>query len=124
MESLLVELRQLDCTIPDTTFHLFGETFATPIMTAALSHLNSYHDGGMVELARGAKEANAVLWYGYGEDTELEEILATGQRRLRSSSRSKSEKKFTERSSTPKERGCLPWAWTLTMATTNSVNTI
>lgn len=83
MDSLLVELRQLDCTIPDTTFHLFGETFATPIMTAALSHLDNHHSGGMVELARGAKEANVVLWYGYGEDAELEEILATGAKTIK-----------------------------------------
>ena len=38
-DSLLLEMRHIDGRIPDTTFCLYGKTFDTPIMTAALSHL-------------------------------------------------------------------------------------
>ena len=39
LDSLLIETRYMNSTNPDTTFTLYGETFASPIMTAALSHL-------------------------------------------------------------------------------------
>ena len=79
-DSLLVEMRHIDAVLPDTTFNLYGETFATPVMMAALSHLNNCHPDGMVEMARGAKAANAVNWAGMGDEAELERITATGAR--------------------------------------------
>lgn len=82
-DSLLIELRHIDSVIPDTTLELYGETFSTPVMTAALSHLKSCHPGGMAELARGAKAANAVMWAGMGDEAELEEITATGARTIK-----------------------------------------
>lgn len=82
-DSLLIELRHIDSVIPDTTLELYGETFATPVMTAALSHLKSCHPGGMAELARGAATANAVMWAGMGDEAELEEITATGARTIK-----------------------------------------
>ena len=53
-DSLLLEMRHLDGKKPDTTLELYGERFQTPIMTAALSHLDKVRDNGMVEMARGA----------------------------------------------------------------------
>lgn len=82
-DSLLLEMRHLDGVMPDTTFQLYGETFTTPIMMAALSHLNNIHDKGMVEMARGAALAGAVNWAGMGEKDELEEIMATGARTIK-----------------------------------------
>ena len=82
-DSLLIEMRHIDSVIPDTTLKLYGETFATPIMMAALSHLNNHHEDGMVEMARGAKAANAVMWAGMGEDDELERITATGAKTIK-----------------------------------------
>ena len=41
-DSLLLEMRHIDGRIPDTTFCLYGKTFDTPIMTAALSHRITY----------------------------------------------------------------------------------
>jgi isopentenyl diphosphate isomerase/L-lactate dehydrogenase-like FMN-dependent dehydrogenase len=82
-DSLLIELRHIDSVIPDTTLELYGETFSTPVMTAALSHLKSCHPGGMAELARGAAAANAVMWAGMGDEAELEEITATGARTIK-----------------------------------------
>ena len=82
-DSLLIEMRHIDSVIPDTALNLYGETFNTPVMTAALSHLNKYHDDGMVEMARGAKKANAVMWTGMGDYAELERITATGAKTIK-----------------------------------------
>ncbi len=82
-DSLLLELRYIDSVIPSTTLKLYGETFATPVMTAALSHLNNARPNGMVEMAKGAFTANAVMWTGMGEDEELEAITATGARTIK-----------------------------------------
>lgn len=57
---------------PDTTFTFLGRTFDTPIMTAALSHLD------LVGMAEGARQAGAPVSVGMGENEELGEILATG----------------------------------------------
>ena len=39
-DSLLLETRYLDSALPSTKLELFGESFDTPVMTAALSHLD------------------------------------------------------------------------------------
>lgn len=75
-DRILLKMRHIGNRKPDTTMELFGETFATPIMTAALSHL----DEGMVMMAQAAKEVGAVHWCGMGEDEELERMIATGAR--------------------------------------------
>lgn len=81
-DSLLIELRHIDAVIPDTTLTLYGETFATPVMMAALSHLERCHPDGMTEMARGAKAADAVMWAGMGEADELERITGTGAKTI------------------------------------------
>ena len=83
LDSLLLEMRHIDNVKPDTTFKLYGEEFTTPVMMAALSHLNNLHDDGMVEMARGAKLAGAVNWAGMGDKEELERITATGARTIK-----------------------------------------
>ncbi|MDR0301788.1 MAG: alpha-hydroxy-acid oxidizing protein [Treponema sp.] len=82
-DSLLVEMRHIDGVLPSTKLELYGETFSTPIMLAALSHLQSVHPEGMAEAARGIKAAGAVMWAGMGEDAELEAITATGARTIK-----------------------------------------
>jgi 4-hydroxymandelate oxidase len=82
-DSLLVEMRHIDSVIPSTKLELYGETFDTPVMMAALSHLNNVHENGMVEMAKGAFAANAVNWAGMGDEAELEEIAATGARTIK-----------------------------------------
>ena len=42
-DSLLLEMRLMDSGVPDTGFELYGKKFATPIMTAALSHLGTFN---------------------------------------------------------------------------------
>lgn len=82
-DSLLIEIRHIDSVKPSTTLELYGEVFSTPIMTAALSHLNGCHPNGMVELAKGAFAANAVMWAGMGDEAELEAIIATGAKTIK-----------------------------------------
>ena len=64
LDALLIETRYLDAVVPDTTMELYGETFRTPVMTAALSHLDRIYPetrNGMVETAKGAYAADAVM---------------------------------------------------------------
>ena len=77
-DSLLLETRYVDSILPSTKLELYGRTFDTPIMTAALSHLHNTAPNGMVVYAQAAAKANAVHWVGMGEDRELEDIVATG----------------------------------------------
>lgn len=85
-DSLLLEMRLMDSDIPNTEFELYGRRFATPIMTAALSHLGTFHPdmpNGMVQYAQGAAKANAVHWIGMGSDEEFESVVATGAATIR-----------------------------------------
>ena len=83
IDSLRIETRYMDSTNPDTAFTLYGERFASPIMTAALSHLDHFMFPGAAEaLARGAKAADALLWYGMAPDEEIDALSATGARMI------------------------------------------
>ena len=58
-DSLLIETRYLDAVLPTTEMTLFGETFRTPIMTAALSHLHNTTQNGMIIYAQAAVQSGA-----------------------------------------------------------------
>ena len=66
LDSLLIETRYMNSTNPDTTFTLYGETFASPIMTAALSHLTQIAEDvpvfvdGMIQSGMDAFKAIAL----------------------------------------------------------------
>lgn len=81
-DSLLLEMRHIDAVIPSTKLELYGETFDTPVMMAALSHLNNVFENGMVEMAKGAHAANALNWAGMGDEAEIAAITATGARTI------------------------------------------
>ena len=78
LDSLLVEMRHLDAVMPSTQMTLYGKTFATPVMTGALSHLGNTYPNGMAEMACGASAAGAVVWSGMGPKEELEAMVASG----------------------------------------------
>ncbi len=83
IDSLRIETRYMDAVSPTLDFTLYGETFSSPIMTAALSHLDGFMFPGAAEaLARGARDADAVLWYGMAEAEEIERLAATGARMI------------------------------------------
>lgn len=77
-DSMLITPRYLDSDLPDLSIEMFGKKYKTPVMTAALSHLHNTCENGMVEFAKGAKDAGAMHFVGMGEDDELEAIIATG----------------------------------------------
>lgn len=83
LDSLLLETRYIDSVLPSTKMTLFGEEFDTPIMTAALSHLDNTAEDGMAVYAKGAALSNAVHWVGMGEDAELERVAAAGARAIK-----------------------------------------
>lgn len=72
MDSLQVESRIVGAQKPSSRFSFLGETFETPIMTAALSHLD------LVGMAEGARRAGAAVSIGMGSNEELGAVLATG----------------------------------------------
>ena len=74
LDSLLVEGRIVGAVHPTAKTTLLGQSFDTPVMTAALSHLKP----GMPALAQAAKLANAACCIGMGSNAELEETLRTG----------------------------------------------
>lgn len=85
LDSLLIETRYIGATLPDTTLNLYGETFSTPIMTAAFSHLDKIYGcpDGMTGTAKGAFAANAVMWAGMGDEDELSAIIGTGAKTVK-----------------------------------------
>jgi isopentenyl diphosphate isomerase/L-lactate dehydrogenase-like FMN-dependent dehydrogenase len=78
-DSIFLETRYIDSDLPDTKFELWGETFDTPIMTAALSHLHNICEDGMVQFAKGANDAGALHWVGMGDPEDMERIFAAAK---------------------------------------------
>ena len=76
IDSLLVEARYMDSVEPDLGMTLYGRRLSSPIMIAAFSHLNSFHEDGMAEMARGAAAAGVCNWAGMGSEDELRRITA------------------------------------------------
>ena len=85
LDSLLIETRYIDSALPDLSLKLYGEKFATPIMTAAFSHLDKIFktENGMVETAKGAFAANAVMWAGMGDEAEMKALTETGAKTIK-----------------------------------------
>ena len=79
LDSLLIETRYMNAKVPSTEYKLFGEKFASPIMTAALSHLDKHiGEDALTQLAEGAKAAGCVMWMGMESEEAVEACVATG----------------------------------------------
>ena len=79
LDSLFIETRYMDATVPSLDYELFGCRASSPIMTAALSHLDHFMFPGAADaLAKGAAEAGAILWYGMAEESEIERLASFG----------------------------------------------
>lgn len=72
LDSLMVESRIIGAGRPTSKVEFCGVEFDTPIMTAALSHID------LVGMAEGAKRANAAVSIGMGDNDELKAVLDTG----------------------------------------------
>lgn len=79
LDSLLIETRYMDSAVPDISFELYGTRVSSPIMTAALSHLDHFMFPGAADaLAKGAADADTILWYGMAEEGEIERLASFG----------------------------------------------
>lgn len=66
-DSILLETRYWDSDLPSTKMELYGETFETPIMTAALSHLHEICDNAMAEFGKGARMQERCTGLAWGK---------------------------------------------------------
>lgn len=83
LDSLLIETRYMNSVTPSTEFTLYGETFASPIMSAALSHMDTFmYPGAADSLVKGVVAANAVFWYGMAPDEDIERFVSLGARMI------------------------------------------
>ncbi len=79
LDSLLIETRYMNSKAPNREMTLYGKTFASPIMTAALSHLDHFmFEGASSAYAEGTARAGAILWLGMADEAEVEMCAATG----------------------------------------------
>ena len=85
-DSLMLEMRLIDSEVPDTGTELYGKKFQTPIMTAALSHLGTFHPDmpnvwcSMRKVPGSAGPSTGSEW---GSDEEFEAVTATGAQTIR-----------------------------------------
>lgn len=107
IDSLLVEVRHLDAVLPDTTLNLYGKSFRTPVMTAALSHMANTYPDGMVEMARGATMAGAVTFSGMGHNDEFRRMVETGADVIKIIKPYADRKSVHEKIRLAEELGCL-----------------
>ena len=86
IDSILIEQRLIDSVVPDLTTTLFGETFASPIVMPAFSHLGKFYQerpNGMIDYSVAAKERNMLNFVGMMENHEFHEIMKTGAKTVR-----------------------------------------
>jgi isopentenyl diphosphate isomerase/L-lactate dehydrogenase-like FMN-dependent dehydrogenase len=109
-DHLLLEQRLMGATLPDTSVTIFGETFSSPIMTAALSHLGSFHpdmESPMEAYAKGALLADVPHWVGMMENDEFAEIMNCGAKTIRIVKPYADEEKIYSRLRYAKEKGAF-----------------
>lgn len=83
-DSMLIKTRYIDSDLPDMGVDIFGKHFLTPLCSAALSHLNSTHEKGMTELAKGMKAAGGINFCGMESyEGELDDIMTAGADTIR-----------------------------------------
>ena len=86
LDSILIEERLVDSLLPSLKMEFFGETFTSPIMTSAFSHLPAYHGReltGLEEYSIAAKKLGIVNWCGMMENDMFAKLIATGARTVR-----------------------------------------
>ena len=86
MDSILIEERLIDSVNADTKITLFGETFSSPVLTPAFSHLGNYGGReltGLEEYSLAAKECNILNFCGMMENDIFKKIVDTGAKTVR-----------------------------------------
>ena len=101
MDSLLVESRLIGSVKPNSDFDFLGEKFKTPIMTAALSHID------LVAMAKGANEAGALVSIGMGDNETFGAVLETGAKVMKIIKPYEDRKEIDSRIRYAKEHGAI-----------------
>ncbi len=86
MDSILIEERLIDSVVASTKTVFLGETFDSPVMTPAFSHLGQYNGReltGMEEYSTAAKALNILNFVGMMENEGFEKIVRTGAKTVR-----------------------------------------
>lgn len=86
MDSILIKERLIDSTVADTGIELFGEKFASPVMTPAFSHLKQFNGReltGLEEYSAAAKNLNILNFVGMMENDMFRRIIDTGAKTVR-----------------------------------------
>ncbi len=86
LDSILVEERIIDSVLPTLDIEFLGESFSTPVMMPAFSHLPNYNGReltGLEEYSIAAKNQNMLNFCGMMENDMFEKIAATGAKTVR-----------------------------------------
>ncbi|MCR5285548.1 MAG: alpha-hydroxy-acid oxidizing protein [Treponema sp.] len=86
MDSILLKERLIDSVLAKTETNLLGESFSSPLLTPAFSHLSSYKDRpltGLEEYSLAAKKSNILNFVGMMENDMFRKILDTGAKTVR-----------------------------------------
>ena len=86
MDSILIKESLIDSVVADTATELFGETFASPVMTPAFSHLMQFKGReltGLEEYSTAAKNMNILNFVGMMENDLFQKIINTGAKTVR-----------------------------------------
>jgi len=86
MDSILIKESLIDSVVADTSTELFGETFASPVMTPAFSHLMQFKGReltGLEEYSLAAKNMNILNFVGMMENDLFQKIANTGAKTVR-----------------------------------------
>ena len=86
MDSILIKESLIDSVVADTSTELFGETFASPVMTPAFSHLMQFKGReltGLEEYSIAAKNMNILNFVGMMENDLFQKIANTGAKTVR-----------------------------------------
>lgn len=82
LDQILVEMRVIDAVEPDLTTTILGRKYASPLMPAAISHLNKVLPASsrqpMQEKAIAAKKLNLLNWIGMETNADYGEIIKAG----------------------------------------------
>ena len=86
MDSILIKERLIDSVVADTKTELFGETFGSPVMTPAFSHLMQFKGReltGLEEYSIAAKNMNILNFVGMMENDLFQKVADTGAKTVR-----------------------------------------
>ena len=86
MDSILIKESLIDSVVADTSIELFGEKFASPVMTPAFSHLKQFNGReltGLEEYSIAAKSMNILNFVGMMENDDFKKIINTGAKTVR-----------------------------------------